>query len=244
MALILHLTDLHLGNEADDLLDDHKSEFIPIGERVTRQKVVHSTLMALSRHLAEAGEQLDAVVISGDITYANATDGFEALASTLNLLADRLPAPERTVVVPGNHDVKWHVEPSSRERYENFLTFVRARGYVTPMLDGVDVPPLKPDHHQLLLDGGQVQIVPINSANYCGVLAPFKYLSDDRWEAIEASPGVPNLSLLKQELNGLRSYDAARLTDRRNSSTLPFVFLSRLRGAGLGGNRRRSQQFG
>jgi 3',5'-cyclic AMP phosphodiesterase CpdA len=215
VALILHLTDLHLGNAADDSLDDYKSEFVPIGERVTRQKVLHSTLTALSRHLAEAGEQLDAVVISGDITYANASDGFEALASTLNLLGDRLPPPERTVIVPGNHDVKWLAKPSSRERYENFLTFVRVRGYITPMLDGVDVPPLEPGCHQLLLDGGQVQIVPINSANYCGVLAPFKYLSADQWAAVEASPGVPNLPLLKKELNGLRCYDAARLTPQQ-----------------------------
>jgi hypothetical protein len=73
VALILHLTDLHLGNAADDSLGDYKSEFAPIGERVTRQKVLHSTLTALTRHLGEAGEQLDAVVISGDISYANAT---------------------------------------------------------------------------------------------------------------------------------------------------------------------------
>jgi 3',5'-cyclic AMP phosphodiesterase CpdA len=91
VALILHLTDLHLGNAADNSLDDYKSEFVPIGERVTRQKVFHSTLKALSHHLREAGDQLDAVVISGDITYANASDGFQALADTLNMLGDRLP---------------------------------------------------------------------------------------------------------------------------------------------------------
>jgi 3',5'-cyclic AMP phosphodiesterase CpdA len=215
VALILHFTDLHLGNAADDSLGDYKTEFVPIGERVTRQKVLHSTLTALSRHLGETGEQLDTVVISGDITYANARDGFEALAGTPDLLGDRLPPPERTVVVPGNHDVKWHASPSSRERYENFLTFVRARSYVTPMLDGVDVPPLEPDRHQLLLDGGRVQIVPINSANYCGVFAPFKYLSNDQWTEIEPSPGVPNLPLLEKELNGLRSFDAARLTPQQ-----------------------------
>jgi 3',5'-cyclic AMP phosphodiesterase CpdA len=215
VALILHLTDLHLGNAADDSLDDYKSEFVPIGERVTRQKVLHSTLTALTRHLGEAGDQLDAVVISGDITYANSTDGFEALAGTLNILGDRLPPPERTIVVPGNHDVKWHTSPSSRERYENFLTYVRGRGYITPMLDGIDAPPLEADRHQLLLDGGQVEIVPINSTNYCGVLTPFKYLSDDQWAAIQASPDVPNLPLLKKELNGLRSYDVSRLTPQQ-----------------------------
>jgi 3',5'-cyclic AMP phosphodiesterase CpdA len=218
VALILHLTDLHLGNAADDSLGDYKSEFVPIGERLTRQKILHSTLTALSRHLSEAGEQLDAVLISGDITYANAIDGFEALAGTLNMLGDRLPPPERIVVVPGNHDVKWHTSPSSRERYENFLTYVRVPGYVTPILDGIDVPPLKADRHQLLLDGGQVQIVPINSANYCGVLAPFKYLSDDQWSTIEASPDVPNAPLLKKELNRLRSYDAARLSPQQLQS--------------------------
>lgn len=215
MALILHLTDLHLGNAADNSLDEYKSEFVPIEERVTRQKVLHSTLTALARYLGETGEKLDAIVVSGDITYANASDGFEALAGTLDILGDRVPPPERILVVPGNHDVQWHTKPSSPERYANFVTYVRGRGYVTPLLDGVDKLPVQANSHQLILDGGRIQIVPINSTNYCGVLAPFKYMSDDQWAAIEAFPNVPNLSLLQKEINALRSYDAARLTPQQ-----------------------------
>jgi 3',5'-cyclic AMP phosphodiesterase CpdA len=215
VALILHLTDLHLGSAADDSLDDYKSELVPIGERVTRQKILHATLAALSRHLTETAQTLDAIVISGDITYANASDGFEALAGTLNTLGDRLPPPECVVVVPGNHDVKWRTGPSTPERYANFLTYVRGRGYITPLLDGIDIPPLDTDRHQLLLDGKKVQIVPINSANYCGVSAPFRHLSNDQWKAIEAVPGVPYLPLLEREISALRCYDAARIAPQQ-----------------------------
>jgi 3',5'-cyclic AMP phosphodiesterase CpdA len=177
VALILHLTDLHLGTTGLDPLDDYKSDFVPISERVTRHRVLASTLSALSRHLTESDCTIDAILISGDVTYANGIEGFEALAATLEILGDRLPPPERIVVVPGNHDVRWGTEPSSPERYENFLTYIRGRGYVTPVLDGIDLHPPPPERHQLLLDGGKVQIVPLNSSNYCGVIAPLRYLT-------------------------------------------------------------------
>jgi 3',5'-cyclic AMP phosphodiesterase CpdA len=112
VALILHLTDLHLGTTGLDPLDDYKSDFVPISERVTRHSVLASTLSALSRHLTENNYTIDAILISGDVTYANGIEGFEALAATLEILGDQLPPPERIVVVPGNHDVKWGTEPS------------------------------------------------------------------------------------------------------------------------------------
>lgn len=215
MALILHLTDLHLGTTPLDTLDDYKSEFVPIAERVTRHKVLTSTLSALSRHLTDTGQIIDAVLISGDVTYANSIEGFEALAGTLEILGDRLPPTERIVVVPGNHDVKWGAEPSSPERYENFCSHVRRRGYVTALLDGVDPNPPRPERHLLFLDGGKVQIVPLNSSNYCGVVAPLKYLTDDQWKTIETAPNVPNLPLLAKEIKSLRSYDAARFSPQQ-----------------------------
>lgn len=216
MALILHLTDLHLGNGAGDApLGDYKSEFVPIAERVTRHSVLTSTLSALSRHLIESGDKLDAVLISGDVTYANAVAGFEALAVTLEILGDQLPPSDRIVVVPGNHDVEWGTEPSSVERYAHFLKYVRGRGYVTPILDGIDAHPSASARHQLLLDAGKVQIVALNSANYCGVAAPFKYLTNDHWATIDAALGVTDSTLLRTEINSLRSYDAARLTPQQ-----------------------------
>jgi len=215
VALILHLTDLHLGSAGLDPLGDYKSDFVPVSERVTRHGVFASTLSALSRYLIETDCTIDALLISGDVTYANGIEGFQALAATLEELGDRLPPPERIVVVPGNHDVKWGTAPSSPERYENFLTYVRRRGYVTPVLEGIDLHAPPPERHQLLLDGGKVQIVPLNSSNYCGVVAPFKYLADNQWKAIEASSSVPNLPLLTKEINSLRSYDAARLSPQQ-----------------------------
>jgi len=43
---------------------------VPLEERITRHRALASTLTAVARHLRESPEKLDAVVITGDITYA------------------------------------------------------------------------------------------------------------------------------------------------------------------------------
>ena len=58
----------------DRSLDDYKVELVPLEERITRHRALASTLTAVARHLRESAEKLDAVVITGDITYANALD--------------------------------------------------------------------------------------------------------------------------------------------------------------------------
>ncbi|MGH7973635.1 MAG: hypothetical protein ACREIC_33375, partial [Limisphaerales bacterium] len=76
MALILHLTDLHLGHRGGgEPLGDYKSDFVPVAERINRSNLLISTLAALAEQLRAKGDVLDAVVISGDITFAHATDG-------------------------------------------------------------------------------------------------------------------------------------------------------------------------
>jgi predicted MPP superfamily phosphohydrolase len=168
MALVLHLTDLHLGSRGGAVaMGDYKSQFVPGSERVSRNHLITSTLEALAQHLRESGETLDAVVISGDITQAHALDGFEALDQTLGALGNCLPAPDHILVVPGNHDVKWGTDPSSAERYESFINHTRSRGYITPFLDGIDLPVADGTahtDHQLFLDRGMVQIVALPSA--------------------------------------------------------------------------------
>jgi 3',5'-cyclic AMP phosphodiesterase CpdA len=169
LALILHLTDLHIDAPGkEQVLDDYKSDIVPPDERVDRLTVLRSTLRNIGRHLRERRSALDAVVISGDITVRCHAHGLEMLPGLLDELGEAKPALDHIVVVPGNHDVAWNTPPSSAQRYENFLKLVRENGYTTPLLDGIDLPK-KPavnfSRNYLALDCGAVEIVPLNSSN-------------------------------------------------------------------------------
>lgn len=178
MALILHLSDLHLGaRAAGEVLGDHKVEVIPPGERLRRTTLIRSTLRELGGALASSGRCLDALVISGDVTYACDPRGFELLEPTLEELGAALPPRNRVLVVPGNHDVTWYTRASSGDRYQAFIEGVRDKGYITPYLEGVDILPdgsLRQDAPQPVVtaDDGSFVIVGLNSANHCGVEVP------------------------------------------------------------------------
>jgi 3',5'-cyclic AMP phosphodiesterase CpdA len=216
VALILHLTDLHLGGKPDDgLVDDYKAEIIPMAERISRRRLLQTTLAAISRSLEESGEKLDAVVVSGDITYQNDPTGFEALETVLGTLGKQLPAAEAVLVVPGNHDVTWSTPASTPERYKHFITYIRSHGYSTPLLDGIDIgvsSPGIPSRNLLLLDGGRVQIIPINSANYCGVIEPLGVDAEAQWASICKKLPSSEWDALSKSLHLLQINDAARIS--------------------------------
>ena len=139
MSLLLHLSDLHLGNTpGEDAVGDYKIEAVMEADRVTRARLLRNTLKALAERLAETGETLDGIIITGDVTTQGRRDGFEELSGLLAALGSALPDPGHVVVVPGNHDVTWGSGPGTRERYRFFLDSIRAAGYVTPLLDGID----------------------------------------------------------------------------------------------------------
>ena len=117
MSLLLHLSDLHLGNApGEDVVGDYKVEAVLGTDRVTRARLLRSTLKALADHLAETGETLDGIIITGDITTQGRLDGFAELTGLLTALGTALPDPGHIVVVPGNHDVTWGSGPGTRER--------------------------------------------------------------------------------------------------------------------------------
>jgi len=175
VPLILHLSDLHLAAGTDDeVFGDHKREVVRRADRQGRTNLIRSSLRALGAQLRRADRSLDALVISGDITDRGNPAGFALLTPTLRELGPVLPEPGQIMVVPGNHDVAWFTEPSSRDRYQGFLDGVRAQGYVTPLLEGIDIDL---DGHRLpgavdplmQVADGTVVILGLNTANYCGV---------------------------------------------------------------------------
>src|SRR5437870_1617847 len=107
MGLILHLTDLHLGKAADAQdYGDYKSKIVMPGQRTQRRTLLENTLQEIAVRFGGEGE-LDAVVVSGDITVRNSEDGLKLFEGVLGKLGSMLPPPERIIIVPGNHDVAW-----------------------------------------------------------------------------------------------------------------------------------------
>ncbi len=139
MALILHISDLHLvSRAASPALDDHKVGLVPAGSRFTHFEMLRLTLKRLGERLIADGKSLDAIVVTGDIANRNDEGGYVAFLELLDVLGLARPGPDRIVVVPGNHDVTAGLEPGDPHRYDRFVRFIRGAGFVTPVLNGVD----------------------------------------------------------------------------------------------------------
>jgi 3',5'-cyclic AMP phosphodiesterase CpdA len=139
MALLLHLSDLHLATADDgDVVADRKEDVIALGKQQTRLGILKNSMRALGESLLQTDSELDSILISGDITVRGDQEGFDLLDSVLDCLGAARPAAERILIIPGNHDVVRFTEPSSVERYERFLT-LRTKPYKMAYLEGVDL---------------------------------------------------------------------------------------------------------
>lgn len=221
MATLLHLSDLHLGvGDANEELGDHKLEVIDPAARQTRSTVLRATLQSLARALDATGEQLDAVVVSGDITYQGQEAGFALLSETLGHLGDVLPDPSRIVVVPGNHDVTWFTRPGTPERYRVFLQGIRQLGFVTPLLEGVDVDAAgnltgSAASPTLVASDSSFVVVALNSADHCGVVSQIDPALEASIQSIEARPDDNEATAVLTAWKGASLYDIARVGDHQ-----------------------------
>ena len=239
MARLLHISDLHLGPTGAWPLGDYaKTEVVAETDRLTRHDLLRGTLDALSTQLRNDDVTLDAVVISGDISYHGLEDGLRALPELLSHLGDAYPGPARTVVVPGNHDVTWRTTPDSTERYELFLRHIRQAGFVTPLLEGIDIAAddgtTLGDPHEPLLDLEDAVIVPVNSSNHCGTLEHLAPLTGDDLALLteQAATNAPLASLL-QRFDELRVVDVCRISKGQTEA-----LSTRLRALEADGRRR------
>lgn len=222
-SFLLHLSDLHLSPDEHDAVGDYKAKVIPAADRTTRRNLLESTLRALAEQLQQRDQRLAAVVVSGDVTYQNGAQGFAFFEQALANLGEQLPAPDHIIVVPGNHDVQWGTDPGSQDRYASFLEHVRAKGYVTPLLDGIDLREDRTRTSEIdpifVADDDSFAVIAMNSANYCGVLEPLRGLDQRDLDHLAGlAEGDPALRLLQQELNRLRMADVARLSPAQLSA--------------------------
>jgi len=223
MSLLLHLSDLHLANApAEDALGDYKIEAIKEEGRVSRVRLLKYTLKALAAWLAENNAELDGVIVTGDITTRGAPAGFHQLPGLLGALGAALPEPQHIVVVPGNHDVTWGTEPGSEERYRAFIEGVRAAGYVTPLLDGIDyIGDDQATGVNPLFTGSDFMVAAVNSADMCGVIEPFKGDAAAEFERLIATGGLSEE--LQTQIRRVRTYDMPRIDYRQMAALAGLI---------------------
>jgi 3',5'-cyclic AMP phosphodiesterase CpdA len=212
MPLLLHLSDLHLATPARDPdIGAYKIDIVPRLQRQRRATYLENTLDALRTYLTETDQELDAVVVTGDVTLTGSPEGFPRLPPLLQRLGDRLPPNEQIVVVPGNHDVKFDTPPGSPERYAAFVDGVRAEGYVTPLLDGVDdaVGGAGGAFLGPLLVRETYVIAAMNSADYAGARSALPAELTAELQLMRDNNTVS--PALLAEIERLRLFDAARI---------------------------------
>ena len=211
MSTILHLSDLHLGPpEESQFLDTHKS--LMAGEDRRAQKdILRETLSALDGEGTLA--EVDAVVISGDLTNRCRPEGFDEFT---NLIAPILEHVEKTkvVVVPGNHDVPWDLGPTNPARYDEFLRVTREAGLITPLIDGRDLSDV--DNCEHLITGEDFVVVPINSSHFCWGMEPL----DD---AVVDEIFTVGSDELAEAVAQLRRHDVARVSNAQMRSLLDLL---------------------
>jgi 3',5'-cyclic AMP phosphodiesterase CpdA len=173
--------------------------------------MLRDTMQRLGERLVNEGRAIDAIVVTGDIADKNNEGGYKAFLELIEALGPTKPPAHHIVVLPGNHDVASGLRPGDASRYQRFVSAIRGGGFVTPLLAGVDKPPIPPAEaarHVVALD--DVQIIPIDTSAYSQVLIDVG-ISSASWADLEGVlRGRPTeLDALRR----LRTTDAARVSD-------------------------------
>lgn len=201
MALLLHLSDLHLTSGTTDNLGDDKARILRPEQAQSRRRKMKDSLRELDEALRNAGQTLDSIVITGDITSFGEPEGFDYLPEILAGLGKSLPPKDRILVVPGNHDVVKGTPSGSEQRYERFVK-IRANGYRTAYLEGVDLdddrtvrpgPRLPP---VITAIDGSFVLVGLNSANNC-------WVPDNRYSGLADQVDIVRKSRMSAGVQGL-----------------------------------------
>jgi 3',5'-cyclic AMP phosphodiesterase CpdA len=221
MSLILHLSDLHLGSPSPGQLDYEDKFGTGKDAGISSSDHLAHTLNALGTALSRQGRELDAIVVSGDLTKGNQPDGYEAFDAMLAQIGNAGPDPDRVVVVPGNHDVDRYAKPGTPMKLKDFREAVRGK-YRTPLVKGVDYDDddlLNPRGYgrvDPVLDIGDTVIVALNSADWCWTE---EGTTETEWDEVIASLRTGDdsdeaeelRSMLRSELFWLRTKDIPKV---------------------------------
>jgi 3',5'-cyclic AMP phosphodiesterase CpdA len=223
-SLLLHLTDLHLGRGPDAALRSDPGHILP-ADPDQRLRFVTDSLERLAAKLARP---LDCIVLSGDLVDRAAHNEFDRIPDLLEALGRKAPAPERVVVVPGNHDMAWDPPPPDRSRYDAWVEKLVRRGYTSPPLDGWTDDELEDagGTDKFIVEGDDFVVIPINSSHFCwtlGSLNSQEALWTDVIDCVRhATPGGSPTALaatsaarveqVERAITELRRHDMARIS--------------------------------
>jgi predicted MPP superfamily phosphohydrolase len=233
VSLILHLSDVHLGSPSSRQPDSTDKFGLDPATLETVITHLERTLRSLGYALNEEGRKLDAIIVSGDLTNANKSDGYELLTALLEELGAQLPCPERILIVPGNHDADWDVEPGDPAKFARFADLVRP-DYNSPLISGLDYDETTVHKStspgmaaKPILELEDTTIVAFNSADYCGVrehrtttdwsAVLAGYLTEERAssDAVEQAKASETYAQAEVDLRRLRVQDMARIEPRQ-----------------------------
>jgi predicted phosphodiesterase len=131
---ILHLSDLHYESPDSNYGDHDKADTPPS---------VRSNVFSNLNQILQGwplNEPVDIVAVTGDITTRGNEDGFAKFQEkTVTLLKDRLRNRNAFFLVPGNHDVRWGLDPAKSnyfdlkfESYSKLTREIGAMGALVP----------------------------------------------------------------------------------------------------------------
>lgn len=221
MALVLHLTDLHLSppSNSDAVGDYTKIALLTKDQFQTRTRRLRTTMNALGNYLVDSRQTLDSIVVSGDLTVAGAENGFALVPDLMGELGKALPQADRILIAPGNHDVAWSTAAGSAERYRSILNLRQKEGYRTAYLDGIDIdaegkvlgtepPP------SLTGEDGSYILVAMNSSNNCGIQTETEPNLSEHLDALkDRAKSDPPLAVLLRAWERRGLVDLARIDD-------------------------------
>jgi 3',5'-cyclic AMP phosphodiesterase CpdA len=208
MSTILHLSDPHLGEPHEWQLLGSQRSTIGREDRRAQRDVLRETLESLEQDESLLAD-LQAVVVSGDLTNSGHGDGFDEFDELMAPLRERVGA-RRVLVVPGNHDVPKEHGPGDDLRYEKFNAVTRGRRLVTPLFDGIDFSAngaLRPaaSAHPHVIETDDAVLVPVNSSHFCW---GEEELSGEKMDEVVAAG-------LEAVVRELLSQDVARVSNRQ-----------------------------
>src|SRR5262249_28382449 len=127
---------------------------------------------------------------------------------------------------------------------------VRAKSYVTPLLDGIDVDPNgaivaaeNRRHYLLNLELG-LAIIPVNSSHYCGVYEPLKFVNEVELDGLLGRIGGDDAEKLRKELDAHRLFDIPRVSAQQLRAIVTLLDQLREEVAERGGDWRDIVQIG
>jgi CheY-like chemotaxis protein len=155
--VLLHISDLHFRSPGEKLPYDQGRSLRALKEDLKQLRVHQRT------------GRIQAIVVSGDISYKCQEQGFTEACAFLDELCRELRIPpEHVVLAPGNHDVnrskareEWESLPGDRR--ENDILFSKFEDYLNFTTHFYGEPAFTPRKLYKVFDFGRLAIVAFNS---------------------------------------------------------------------------------